>query len=36
MDRNVRKVTAEGAGASPPSAAWVFSQAVLGKPVLSD
>jgi hypothetical protein len=35
MDRNFRKESAEGAGASPPSDAWLFAQALLGKPVSS-
>jgi hypothetical protein len=36
MDRYFRKETArEGASASPPSAAWLFAQAVLDKPLPS-
>jgi DNA-directed RNA polymerase subunit F len=36
MDRNFRKEPAQqGAGASPPSEAWLFAQALLGKPVPS-
>jgi DNA-directed RNA polymerase subunit F len=35
MERNFRKTPAAGAGASPPSEAWLFAQAVLGKPVPS-
>ena len=36
MDRNVRKQAApEGDGASPPSEAWLFAQALLGKPIPS-
>ncbi len=36
MDRNFRKEAGvEGAGASPPSEAWLFAQALLGKPVPS-
>jgi DNA-directed RNA polymerase subunit F len=36
MDRNFRKVAGvAGAGASPPSEAWLFAQALLGKPVPS-
>ena len=36
MDRNFRKqAVPEGDGASPPSAAWLFAQALLGKPIPS-
>jgi DNA-directed RNA polymerase subunit F len=35
MDRYFRKETAERAGASPPSEAWLFAQALLDKPVPS-
>ena len=36
MDRNFRKESApHGADASPPSEAWLFAQALLGKPVPS-
>ena len=36
MNRNFRKeVAPEGAGASPPSEAWLFAQAILGKPIPS-
>ncbi len=36
MDRKFHKGPApDGAGASPPSAAWLFAQALLGKPVPS-
>ncbi len=36
MERNFRKEPAQqGAGASPPSEAWLFAQALLGKPVPS-
>jgi hypothetical protein len=35
MDRNFTKNNADGPGASPPSEAWLFAQALLGKPVPS-
>jgi hypothetical protein len=35
MDRYFRKQPADGSDASPPSEAWLFAQAVLGKPVPS-
>jgi hypothetical protein len=35
MDRNFRKTDADGTGASPPSDAWLFAQALLGKAVPS-
>ena len=35
MDRYFRKRNDQGAGASPPSEAWLFAQALLGKPVPS-
>ena len=33
MDRNSRNRPGDGSDGSPPSAAWLFAQAVLGKPI---
>ena len=33
MDRNFRKSAHDEADASPPSEAWLFAQALLGKPI---
>ena len=33
MDRNSRKATTDGADGSPPTAAWLFAQAIQGKPI---
>jgi hypothetical protein len=33
MHRNLRKQPADGSDGSPPSEAWLFAQAILGKPI---